>query len=197
MSTSSDAKPEETHSQRAGFWGVVRRSRRVMRAINLGLAAIAAVGMLSIVVLTSVDVVTRKVHYAMGWPYDVILLIFGWAVFMGFGLIESERSNIGVDIFGKFLPVSILRVRAIIMDALALVFIAIVAFLALRYVLHSYHTGARSNSLLSVPIWTMDLAFAVGMTALAVTTILELANDFGPDWRADYADQAEISAELV
>lgn len=179
------------------FWRALRRSRERMKTVNTVLAAVAAVGMVAIVALTSIDVVARKFDMTMGWPYEVILLIFGWAVFLGMGLVESERANIGVDIFGAYIPKALLRLRAIVMDTLALALVGTIAFLALRHVIRTYEVNERTNSLLALPVWVLELALAAGMIAFTITVLLELINDFSPAWRAEYADQSDVASEMV
>lgn len=178
-------------------WGLIGRLQLRMQCVNRVLAAIAGVGLVAIGMLTVLDVMTRKMNATLSWPHEVNLLILGWSVFLGLGMVQSDRAQIGVDIFGKLIPQPVLRLRAIAMDSLAFAFVAVIAWLGFVDMIRTYQVNERTNSLLALPVWVSDLAVVIGMTALAATVFIDLLLDFSPVWRDNGADRVDVASEIM
>lgn len=184
-------------SEPGGFWAVLGGLQLRMKYVNFVLAAVSGIGLVAIGALTVLDVVTRKMNATLSWPYEVNLLIFGWSVFLGLAMVQSDRAQIGVDIFGNRIPKSMLRLRAVVMDLLAFAFVAVIAWLGFVDMIRTYQVNERTNSLLALPVWISDLAVVLGMTAFAVTILIHLLLDFSPAWRDLRVEQTDIASEIM
>lgn len=176
---------------------MIGRIERRIRFVNRILAAIAGAGLVTIATLTVLDVITRKMNATLSWPHEINLLILGWAVFLGLGMVQSDRAHIGVDIFGDRIPVPVLRLRAVVMDILGLAFAAVVAWLGFVDMIRTFQVNERTNSLLALPIWVSDLAIVIGMTSLAITFIVHLLLDFSPAWRGIDTATSDVASEIM
>lgn len=189
----ANARPSEL----GGFWAVLGGLQLRMKYVNFVLAAVSGIGLVAIGALTVLDVVTRKMNATLSWPYEVNLLIFGWSVFLGLAMVQSDRAQIGVDIFGDRIPKSMLRLRAVVMDLLAFAFVAVIAWLGFVDMIRTYQINERTNSLLALPVWVSDLAVVLGMTAFAVTILIHLLLDFSPAWRDVRVERTDIASEIM
>ena len=79
--------------------------RRIVVAIDSGLEAFALTSLLSMILIVSVQVLTRKVfNFVFFWSEEITLLLLVWFAFMGIGIGVREHLHMAMDLIENFAP---------------------------------------------------------------------------------------------
>ena len=79
--------------------------RRIILAIDSGLEAFALTSLLSMILIVSVQVFTRKVfNFVFFWSEEITLLLLVWFAFMGIGIGVREHLHMAMDLIESFTP---------------------------------------------------------------------------------------------
>lgn len=142
-------------------------------------ALVGGVLLIAVAGLTTYEVVVRKLFTPSSWIFDTALLLYVWAVFLGFPYSESSGSQIAVDIFDARMPDWLLRLRERVYSLMGAVLTAFVGLFSTQSVAASIQSGERTNTLLAWPVWIIQLAVPVGVwllfVRLAVAVFVPLA----------------------
>lgn len=79
--------------------------RRIVLAIDTGLETFALTSLLTMIIIVSVQVLTRKVfNFVFFWSEEVTLLLLVWFAFMGIGIGFREYLHMAMDLIESFSP---------------------------------------------------------------------------------------------
>ena len=79
--------------------------RRIVLAIDSGLETFALTSLLSMIMIVSVQVFTRKVfNFVFFWSEEITLLLLVWFAFMGIGIGVREHLHMAMDLIEGFTP---------------------------------------------------------------------------------------------
>jgi TRAP-type C4-dicarboxylate transport system permease small subunit len=123
--------------------------------------AIAALGLLFVMV--ALIVVSRFVPGlpSAGWTDELIEMLFAWLIFAGSASLWRERGHFAVDLFGQFLPAAGLarRSQEILVELLCLAFLAVFEWQAWVFIVN--------NATEMSPIFTLPKYYWYGVMPLA------------------------------
>jgi TRAP-type C4-dicarboxylate transport system permease small subunit len=132
--------------------------------------------LLAIVGLTMVEVVSR---YALHNPLILSDEFGGYALvaisFLGLAYCAREKGHIRITfIVERMSPLTAGRIRVVTL-ALALIVVAVAAWVSWQFLGDSFTRNMRSNSLLSVPLKWPQMVMPVGFTLFALVLLAQLA----------------------
>jgi TRAP-type C4-dicarboxylate transport system permease small subunit len=132
--------------------------------------------LLAIVGLTMVEVVSR---YALHNPLILSDEFGGYALvaisFLGLAYCARKKNHIRITfIVERMSPLTAGRIRVVTL-ALALIVVAVAAWVSWQFLGDSFTRNMRSNSLLSVPLKWPQMVMPVGFTLFALVLLAQLA----------------------
>ncbi len=137
--------------------------------------AISAVVILSIMTLTTVDVIGR---YIIGSPLkgnvEISEILFLSAVYLGLSYTHLFREHVGVDLLISHFSQRTRLVLETIMLFLALLTYGVLAWRGAGAFWTSVETGEYRWGLISIPLWPARLMIPLGVSALCLKFIAEI-----------------------
>lgn len=146
------------------------RSDRWLLGLDLVLAALAALCIGAMMVLTAVDVVMRyALNQPLSWAYDLTMNYLLVASFF-FGLSYTLRMNhhISVDFFARRLPKRVYHMGMALGCLGAMAIFAAVAWFGLRDTIHAFVNDEVIFGALIWPMWVSKAVVPIGMAPLAL-----------------------------
>jgi len=147
---------------------------RVNGRVTLWLARIASVALAVIALVTFVDVVGRYFFQApFAFSVELTQLAMAIVVYFGIGLVTHEDAHISADVVTLRLPPRLRMVFALVMNALALAFLAVMVW---RLWLHADYLRVKGDTTMvwTVPLWPFAYAVAFGSLFLLSGVLLQL-----------------------
>jgi TRAP-type transport system small permease protein len=79
--------------------------RKIALAIDSFFETFALLGLLAMIIIVTVQVMTRKLFsFVFFWSEEVTLILLIWFCFMGIAIGFREKLHLGIDSFTKYLP---------------------------------------------------------------------------------------------
>ncbi|MEF2070857.1 TRAP transporter small permease [Consotaella aegiceratis] len=129
----------------------------------------------AIVVLVFVAAVARTLDHPLIWSVDLAQALFVWLCFLGATRALGRRAHIGVDYFVQRLPLGYRRVLDFVLAAVAVVFLATMAWFGLQLTLLNWERVYGDSGIsyawvtIAVPIGCALLALILlGQMVIAV-----------------------------
>ena len=146
--------------------------------VTLWLARAAAAALAAIAVFTFCDVIAR---YAFNRPFTFTVefteMSMALIVYLGVGLTTHDRGHIVVDFVTLKLPETARAVLALVTNALALVFLAIMIWWLWQRAAFLFAKGDTTPIWL-IPYWPIAYAMAVGSIFLLTGILLQTIESF-------------------
>lgn len=155
--------------------------RRALAWIERLLAALAALILLFVMAVVSLDVVMRYVfNRPLGWSYDLISLYLMTALFY-FVLSRTfaEGAHISVDILEGRFPPAIRRVCHIVVDLLSAALFAVITWLVAGRTWDDFLAGSATSGEILWPTWLSEVLVPIGTSLLTARLLLHAAAHFG------------------
>ncbi len=138
--------------------------------------AVGAALILTIMILTTVDVIGR---YIIGSPLkgsvEISEILFLSAVYLGLSYTHLFREHVGVDLFISRLSKKTRLSLETLMLLLALLTYGVLAWRGGGAFWASLETGEYRWGLISIPLWPARLMIPLGVSALCLKFIAEIA----------------------
>nr|WP_311764978.1 TRAP transporter small permease [Paenibacillus agricola] len=89
----------------------LKRISRVFLAIDSALEAFSLMALLTMIIIVTIQVITRKLfNFVFFWSEEITLLLLIWFSFMGIAIGFREKLHMGMDSFTNLFPASFNRV---------------------------------------------------------------------------------------
>jgi TRAP-type mannitol/chloroaromatic compound transport system permease small subunit len=142
------------------------------------LGGVSATFILTIMALTTVDVIGR---YIIGSPLkgnvEISEILFLSAVYLGLSYTHLFREHVGVDLLISHLSKRARLFLETIMLLLALLIYGVLAWRGAGAFWTSVETGEYRWGLISIPLWPARLMIPLGVSALCLKFIAEIARN--------------------
>lgn len=149
-------------------------SRGLEKVIHV-LGTLAAVLIVTIMILTTSDVIGR---YVIGSPLkggvEISEILFLSAVYLGLSYTQLFREHVGVDLFISHLSSRTRLMLETIMLFLALLTYGLLAWRGAGAFWTSVSTGEYRWGLISIPLWPARLMIPLGVSVLCLKFIAEI-----------------------
>ncbi|MBD0379016.1 TRAP transporter small permease [Paenibacillus sedimenti] len=97
--------------------------RKIALGIDSFIESAALIGLLSMIIIVTMQVMTRKLFdFVFFWSEEVTLLLLVWFSFMGIAIGFREKLHMGIDSFTYRLPASVNKVLDKTIEAVIFVF---------------------------------------------------------------------------
>ncbi len=140
--------------------------------------AVGAALILTIMILTTVDVIGR---YIIGSPLkgsvEISEILFLSAVYLGLSYTHLFREHVGVDLFISHLSKRTRLFLETFMLLLALFTYGVLAWRGAGAFWTSLETGEYRWGLISIPLWPARLMIPLGVSALSLKFIAEIVRN--------------------
>lgn len=149
---------------------------RLVHAISLAAAMIAAAILLMLFVIVQYEVVMRYVFNAPTyWTNEVSAFAIAWVGFLGAGYVLRIGRQLEIDIVTMRISPKARRWLGTATDLLAAAFCGLIANLSYDFVAISLMMQASSASELDVPLWIPYLALPIGFGILTLELLVRVA----------------------
>ncbi len=146
---------------------------RLVRAISLAAAVLAAAILLMIFVIVQYEVVMRYIFNAPTyWTNEVSMFAIAWVGFLGAGYILRIGRQLEIDIVTMRIGPRARRWLGTATDLLGAASCALIAKLSVDFVGISRMMQATSASELDTPLWIPYLALPIGFTILGLELLV-------------------------
>jgi TRAP-type C4-dicarboxylate transport system permease small subunit len=145
---------------------------------TLWLARIASAALAVIAAVTFIDVVGRYFFQApFAFSVELTQLAMAIVVYFGVGLVTHEDGHISADVVILRLPPRLRALFALIMNLLALAFVAVMVW---RLWYHAEYLRGKGDTTMvwTVPLWPFAYAVAFGSLFLLTGVLLQLAHSW-------------------
>ena len=141
--------------------------------------AMVTLGMLALlvasVVLTS-SVVSRYVMKAStDWQDEAAVFCLVGATFLCGAFVQSLRGHVGIEAIAGLLPISLDRLRLMLVDLLSVLFCAFFAWKSWTLFHEAWVDKQTTSSSWAPPLWIPYGLMAAGMTLLSVQLLVQLS----------------------
>jgi TRAP-type transport system small permease protein len=145
---------------------------RVLKIIGL---VGSGLGLLSIMVLTSFDAISRKVGMPVPGIYEVNELILATTVFCGLAYAQMHGRHVNIDFLTIKLPPKTQAQLKQVMLLFTLVFLVVLTWSTFRAALYAYTSGDTWSDLpVPLPIWTVKAVLPFGCLLISIEILIEL-----------------------
>ncbi len=152
-------------------------SRGLEKLIHV-FGAVGAILILTIMILTTLDVIGR---YILGSPLkgsvEISEILFLSAVYLGLSYTHLFREHVGVDLLVSRFSQKTRLVLETIMLLLALLTYGVLAWRGAGAFWTSLETGEYRWGLISIPLWPARLMIPLGVSVLCLKFIAEIVRD--------------------
>jgi TRAP-type C4-dicarboxylate transport system permease small subunit len=167
VSHGSDALPPLSLGRgRLGRW-MQRLNDIILVPCMLALLAAACV-------LTYSVVVRYFYKVATDWQDEAAVFLLVGATFMSTAYVQSYRGHVGIEALSSLLPTRVNWIRRIVADMATAAFISFFAWKSWTLLYLAWSENQTTASLWSPPLWIPYSTMAVGMTLLALQSLLQV-----------------------
>ena len=151
-----------------GFAGVVESFNNLLFKISAVALVIAAV------VLTFGVVASHVIGHAFAWQDEVTTFLIAGAVFLSAASVQAQRGHVGIEVLASYLTPAGNRARNLIVDGIALGFIAVFAFKSGSLLFEAWDEGQKTHSAWGPPLWIPYSLLTFGMAMLALQLAVQV-----------------------
>lgn len=165
--------------------------KRIALRIDTIFESIALVGLASMIIVVTMQVMTRKLlNFVFFWSEEVTLLLLVWFSFMGMAVGFREDLHLGMDSFVDYLPARLKKAIEMFIE------ICILAFGIYLIVYGWEFTVLMSESTLpATKLPNSVIYFVMPITGL-MTCVYALLHLFGIDTKRHKGNEVEMSAGM-
>lgn len=144
-------------------------------------ADLAALAMLAMVLIVTVDVVMRYSFNApLSWSYDLVsMYLMPAAVFLMLALVQRNAHHVNVDIFYRLLPRALQRAASVIAFLCSGTVMAIVATLAAARAWTAIANDEVVSGPIEWPVWIGPALLAAGAALFALRCLTDTVRTVG------------------
>jgi tripartite ATP-independent transporter DctM subunit len=147
----------------------------LLRVVNDVLFKLSAITLVVAACVLTVGVTLGHVlGRSLEWQDEVTIYLVAGAVFLSAATVQARRGHVSIEVLASILPSPANRARHLLVDAIALLFIAIFAWKTGGLLLESISEGQVSQSAWGPPLWIPYSIMTVGMSLLAVQLALQV-----------------------
>lgn len=129
---------------------------------------VAVVLFLAATILAGLQVVLRAAFdIGLPWSTEAIVVMMIWSVYFGASGVTARRLHVRMDLLATSSPVRVGAAIETVAAACTLLYIAVIAVLAWRFLVFVYGSGEFDPST-ELPGWVLVVGFPVGLTIAAV-----------------------------
>jgi TRAP-type C4-dicarboxylate transport system permease small subunit len=107
------------------------------------------------------------------WQDELSVFLLVGATFMSAAWVQARRGHVGINALAAILPPGVERIRGTFADLATFLFCAFFCWKTWTLLLEALDESTHSNSSWGPPLWIPYSLMAVGMTLLALQTLLQ------------------------
>lgn len=162
--TASDALPSP---------GPLRRALDALYALGGGLAALCV---LTILLLMLYAAAGRVLEWRVSWVNDVVAWLCAAAAFLGMAYSFRNGDFVRVTLVLESVPERVRRQLEVLSLAIAAVAIGYLGYWAARFTYESWEFNDIAGNMVAIPIWIPQMSFVVGTAILVLAVVDECVN---------------------
>jgi TRAP-type C4-dicarboxylate transport system permease small subunit len=151
--------------------------QRAMAFVNRVALFIGMCGLVAAALVLTYSVFSRYFfHAATDWQDEIAVFCLTGAVFLCGAWVQAQRGHIGIEAIMEILPPRAERVRALVVDIIAMLFCAFFAWKSWTLLHEAVVGGMTTSSSFAPPLAIPYGLMATGMTLLAIQYALQVAD---------------------
>ncbi|MGE9809395.1 MULTISPECIES: TRAP transporter small permease [unclassified Janibacter] len=146
-------------------------------------------------ILAAVQVALRPFGVFLFWSEEAIIYLIIFSTFIGAAATLRDREHVNVDVVATFLGARGKQVMGLIAGVVTLVYLAVIGYLAWMLIFEPFSSSTLTPAL-HLPLWTMELAVAIGLTLMfirGIQFVVDVARHGMPDNAVEEALEAEAA----
>ena len=148
-----------------------------MRRLLDGLYALggllAALCVLTILILMISASVGRSLDWRVGWVNDVVAWLCAAAAFLGMAYSFRNGDFVRVTLILEIVPARLRRWLEFFALIVATISILYMGYWAVRFTMESYEFNDMDGTLIAIPIWIPQMSFVIGALILVIAVLDE------------------------
>lgn len=147
---------------------------RVSDAVNRGMAGVASLALVAIMVILMANVLTRAVAAPINGTFELVSMCAVFVFGLALGNAQHRQAHVSIDIVVKRWPK---RVRLVVGAFVTVAAVALFVQLATSLVVYGLNLktqGAATDSL-NIPFWPSVFAVVLGVAGLVLALVADLA----------------------
>ena len=148
-----------------------------MRRLLDGLYALggllAALCVLTILILMISASVGRSLDWRVGWVNDVVAWLCAAAAFLGMAYSFRNGDFVRVTLVLEWVPPQVRRLLEFFSLCVATVAILYLGYWAVRFTMESYEFNDIAGNLVAIPVWIPQMSFVIGAIILVIAVLDE------------------------
>lgn len=150
--------------------------RRLLDGLYAGGGALAALCVLTILILMIGASVGRVMEWRVSWVNDVVAWLCAAAAFLGMAFSFRNGDFVRVTLLLESVSAGTRRWLEVISLAIAAVAIGYLGYWAARFTYESWKFNDIAGNMVAIPIWIPQMSFVVGSAILVIAVIDECVN---------------------
>jgi TRAP-type C4-dicarboxylate transport system permease small subunit len=134
---------------------------------------LAALCVLTILILMIGASVGRSLDWRVGWVNDVVAWLCAAAAFLGMAYSFRNGDFVRVTLVLEMVPPRVRRLLELFSLFVATVSIVYLGYWAVRFTMESYEFNDMDGTLIAIPIWIPQMSFVVGALILVIAVLDE------------------------
>ena len=157
-----------------GETGPVNRFNKFSEQACLAISLFFLVMLFAIVLI---DVVLRSIRIEFYWASEGGTILMAWLIFFTLPLVNLQRTHISTDFLVASLPGWLRSVTNLAGQVLMLAYLLILSLLCFELARRNLIGDARSQGILRVPLYFMQIGVVVGLVLTIVSQVLVIFED--------------------
>ncbi len=157
-----------------GEAGPVNRFKKFSEQACLAISLFFLVALFAIVLI---DVVLRSMRIEFYWASEGGTILMAWLIFFTLPLVNRQRTHISTDFLVARLPGWLQSVANLAGQVLMLAYLLILAWLCFELARRNFIGDARSQGILRVPLYFVQIGVVVGLVLTIVSQVLVIFED--------------------
>ncbi|KJS82583.1 MAG: hypothetical protein JM58_14600 [Peptococcaceae bacterium BICA1-8] len=170
-------------------------TKNTIHQINNKLAELCGLLLLIIMVLLTIDIVTRTLGKSLPGLTTLAVLILLAVVYLGLARCEEHDEHAAVEMIPHLLPPKWRGINIMVVNVLNLIAISIFFYVSVGSFIGSYQSKESFADVIMIPIWPSKLAIAVGLFFFAIQIMIKLIESIDhfitgkkSGWRTEKSD---------
>lgn len=151
--------------------------KNIMDYINNKLAEVCGFLLFVIMILLTVNTVSREIGNAIPGLTTLAVLVLIAVVYLGLSRAEQYDEHASVDMLPNMLSPKWRKINSIVVNILKLIFVSIFFYSSIGFFISSYQTQETFADVVKIPIWPAKLAILVGLFFFTLQILIKLVED--------------------
>lgn len=148
---------------------IMQRLEKILAALSVRCNRIAALAVVLMMLITSLDVILRLFRHPIPGVYEIVGLLGSLAIAFSLAYTSIEKGHIAVEVLVQKLPPRVQSFITALYSAVSFVFFLLASWVCLEFALELYRSGEVS---LTIKMPTYPFVVGIGLGCMLLSMVL-------------------------